>query len=113
MKIGSAFAVVLLSAVSSVSGAGVHPLESDPARSIPTDLCKFDRVHARLMQVEESPLDLSQSSIDKVHFPAGTVVSVNKRQQSWSCVTGSVQTPQGWKSRTGWMESSYLEPIPR
>ena|SRR5271165_254449 len=111
MKIGSAFVIMLLSAVSVVSGQGVQ--ESEPPRSLPTHVCRYDRAHAIVMRVRESPLDLSLSAMDKVHFPVGTVVSVNKRQQSWSCVTGSIQTPEGWKARTGWMESSYLEPIPR
>jgi hypothetical protein len=107
----SAAAIILLSAVSVVSGQEIG--EREHPRSLPTDYCNYDRTHAIIMRVKESHLDLSLSSMDKVHFPVGTIVSVNRRQQSWSCVTGSVQTPEGWKARTGWMESSYLEPIPR
>jgi len=115
MKIRSTFAIVLFSAVSVVSGQDPHGLENRPPRSQPWNVCRLDKARGTLMLVKESPLnlDLSLSLDEDIHFPVGTVVIVNKRQQSWSCVTGSIQMPEGWKSRTGWMESSFLEPIPR
>lgn len=74
--------------------------------------CVFDRTRAIFMKVKEHrPWEFPNFLENTVQFPVGTVVTVSRSEQSWSCVTGPVKTPSGWTTRTGWMKSSRLEPL--
>lgn len=115
MKVTAILAIGLFWVVSAVFGQNSHGTGNYPVLSPPKALCEFDRTHAVVMRVKSSApsLDFSSSLEKPIYFPVGTLVSVSRREQSWSCVTGSIHTPNGHSTRTGWMQSSQLDTVPR
>src|ERR1700739_293892 len=110
MKVSASIFLALLCVVSTSVGQSNSRAGNDAVAPLPKAQCSFDRTNAVVMRVKEpAPLDFSASLEKPIRFPVGTVVSVSHRERSWSCVTGSFQTPNGWSTRTGWMQSSQLE----
>jgi hypothetical protein len=100
----------IASAAYSQSTGGVG---NDGSVSPPKSGCGFDRTHAIVMRVKEyRPWKLPNPLEKTIQFRVGTVVSVSRREQSWSCVTGSIETLGVWTTRAGWMRSSQLEALP-
>ena len=83
-----------LCAVSASMGQNNARADNVGITPLPNTQCKFDRANAVVMRVKESaPVNISASLDKPVHFPEGTFVSVSRRERSWACVTGSIQTP--------------------
>lgn len=113
MKVGAGIFFGLCCAVSTSLGQSKSGTGADSVPPLPKTLCRFERTHAVVMRVKEgAPWDFSASLEKPIHFPANTVVSVSRRERSWSCVTGSIQTHNGWTTQIGWMQSSQLEELP-
>jgi len=113
MKVGAGIFFGLWSAVSTSLEQSNSGTGADSVPPLPKTLCRFERTHAVVMRVKEgASWDLSVSLEKPIHFPANTVVSVSRRERSWSCVTGSIQTSNGSSTQTGWMQSSQLEELP-
>jgi hypothetical protein len=113
MKVSASIFFGLFCAVSTSLGQNNSGTGVDSVPPLPRTLCRFERTHANVMRVKEvAPPDFSASFEKAIRFPVNTVVSVSRREQSWSCVTGSIQTPNGWSTQTGWMQSSQLEELP-
>jgi hypothetical protein len=86
---------------------------NDASVSPPKSECRYDRTLVIVMRVKEyRPWEFSSPLEKTVQFSVGTVVGVSRNEQSWSCVTGSIETRGGWTTRTGWIESSQLEALP-
>jgi hypothetical protein len=104
-----AFVFIGLLALPWCAAAQPAPTNESGQLALPNSDCRFDRVRVMLRQVQAiAPIDLSAALMKPVRFPIGTVVSVSKQEESWSCVTGSVQKSNGWVTRTGWLQTSLL-----
>jgi hypothetical protein len=107
--------LVLLAFSSILSGAFAQP-------PIPNKPCKYERLSVlrRVKEPAKYQLDLTfppELSDLTYTFPVGTIVSVGKQQESWSCVygskyTGSMSTQDGWERFSGWIPTSQLEKSP-
>ena len=112
MKVNAGIFLGLLCAVSASMGQSNSRAGNDVVLPLPKTQCRYDPAYSVVMRVKESaPLDFSASLEKPIRFPVGTLVSVSRRERSWSCVTGSIQTSTGRSTRTGWMQSSQLEEI--
>jgi hypothetical protein len=110
MEVSASILIALFCAVSTSVGQNNSRAGNDAVEPLPTAQCSFDRTKAVVMRVKKpAPLDFSASLEKPIRL--GTVVSVSHRERSWSCVTGSIQTPNGWSTWTGWMQRSQLEEL--
>lgn len=110
----SARAVLLTAMVACTAGAQQNPVDqTEPA--VPRSVCRYERLSAiRQVKLDPPVEDLSDfflSSIveHRVYFRPGTIVTVSRREGSWSCVTGPwLVASSGWPFRTGWMKTALL-----
>lgn len=104
-----AFVFIGILALPWCAAARPAPTNESGQPALPGSDCRYDRVRVILRQVQTiSPIDLSAALMKPVRFPIGTIVSVSKQEESWSCVTGPVRKSNRWVTRTGWLQTSLL-----
>jgi hypothetical protein len=88
-------------------------------RPIPDKPCQYERLSVLRRVKEPGKFQMAfrfpPKSPDLTYtFPAGTIVSVSRQHDGWSCVYGSRYTefesaPNGWEGVSGWIPTSQLE----
>jgi hypothetical protein len=110
-----ALAAVFLFAIA-VLPIGAQQDASKPSveTSVPKGPCRYERMSV-VRQVKGTPpiedrlhFDVSVLTERRVFFPIGALVSVNRQEGLWSCVSGSAGLSSSSPFRTGWMRSSFL-----
>lgn len=113
MSIRANLLLLFVSIASAAYGQSIGVTDSDASVPPPKSACIYDRTHVIVMKVKEyRPWKFRNPLQKTIQLPVSTVVSVSRSEQSWSCVTGSIETRGGWTTRTGWMPSSQLEARP-
>ena len=92
-----------------------------PQTEPPNSSCRFGNRFENLRSIKDPPPEVDLSFFDmpsvsnkRVHFQVGAIVNVNRQERTWSCVTGPVEAMSGSAGlRTGWIPTSFLEPLKR
>lgn len=105
-------------ALAACMAGGQQKSADQTEQPVPKRFCQYVK-YAPWRQVKADPpiedltrFDMSVLTGDRVIFHKGTVVTLNRREGSWSCVSGNFNdSSKGWQFRTGWMKSDLLGPV--
>ena len=107
----------MLALVACIAGAQQKPADQTDL-PVSKRFCQYVK-YGPWRQVKSDPpiedltrFDMSVLTGDRVTFHKGTVVTLNRSEGVWSCVSGNLSDPsKGWQFRTGWMKTGLLGPV--